>query len=56
MVERKKYGQPGARKEIPILPNVRVSELQREGADGSVLRVRLDDGSLFVFSDDHPAG
>jgi regulatory protein len=36
-------------------PNVRVSELQREGADGSVLRVRLDDGSLFVFSDDHPA-
>ncbi|MDF1567159.1 MAG: regulatory protein RecX [Spirochaetaceae bacterium] len=36
-------------------PNARVSELKREGADGSVLRVHLDDGSLFVFSDDHPA-
>lgn len=35
-------------------PNVRIAELTREGADGSVLRVRLDDGSFFVFGDDHP--
>jgi len=30
-------------------PNVKVSELKREGTDGSVLRVRLDDGSLFLL-------
>jgi len=36
-------------------PNVRVSELKREGTDGSVLRVQLDDGSLFLLDASHPA-
>lgn len=36
-------------------PNVKVSELKREGTDGSVLRVRLDNGSLFLLDADHPA-
>ncbi len=30
-------------------PSVKVTELKREGTDGSVLRVHLDDGSLFLF-------
>lgn len=35
-------------------PSVKVSGLEREGTDGSVLRVRLDDGSLFLLEDQHP--
>ena len=35
-------------------PNVKISELKREGTDGSVLRVRLDDGSLFQLDADDP--
>ncbi len=35
-------------------PSVKVSELKREGTDGSVLRVRLDDGSLFLLDAGHP--
>ena len=35
-------------------PSVKVSDLRYEGADGSVLRVHLDDGSLFLFDSDHP--
>ncbi len=34
-------------------PSARISSLSREGADGSVLRVRLDDGSLFLL--DNPS-
>lgn len=36
-------------------PNVRISELKREGTDGGVLRVLLDDGSLFLLDADHPS-
>jgi regulatory protein len=36
-------------------PSVKVSGLQREGTDGSVLRVHLEDGSLFLLEDHHPA-
>ena len=32
-------------------PSARITSLSTEGADGSVLRVRLDDGSLFLFDD-----
>ncbi len=32
-------------------PSVKITELKREGTDGSVLRVHLDDGSLFLLDD-----
>lgn len=32
-------------------PSAKISSLSKEGADGSVLRVRLDDGSLFLLDD-----
>lgn len=35
-------------------PNVKITELKREGTDGSVLRVRLEDGSLFLLDAAHP--
>ncbi len=36
-------------------PSVKITELKREGTDGSVLRVCLDDGSLFLLDASHPA-
>ncbi|RKX83284.1 MAG: hypothetical protein DRP70_14990, partial [Spirochaetes bacterium] len=36
-------------------PSVKITELKREGTDGSVLRVHLDDGSLFLLDASHPA-
>jgi regulatory protein len=36
-------------------PSVRISELKAEGTGGSVLRVRLDNGSLFLLDADLPA-
>ncbi len=32
-------------------PSVKITELKREGTDGSVLRVHLEDGSLFLLDD-----
>ncbi len=54
MVERKKYVNPEHGRSSSS-PNVKISELKREGTDGSVLRVRLEDGSLFLLDADHPA-
>lgn len=36
-------------------PSAKITELKREGADGSGLRVHLDDGSLFLLEASHPA-
>ena len=35
-------------------PNVKITELKREGTDGNVLHVHLDDGSLFLLDADGP--
>jgi len=36
-------------------PSVKITDLKREGTDGNVLRVHLDDGSLFLLDVSHPA-